>query len=136
MGALLSMISGGVNATGAVVSPLLGVVSSIYGYASLVLTFMFEMVLELGGYAFACVSLAFSLFTGCVSRATTEMIRPATEWKGSEASRIGPIGACCACLFVMMCILLCTVLIGFLVTYAWYETELIVSEEVSRVDEG
>lgn len=106
----------------------MGVVTSIMGYASMVLSFVFELFLEVGGYAFACLSLSCGLFTGCVSRISSEVLRPATEWKGSEAKRLGPCGACCACGIVVMSIMLCTALLGFSITFAWYESELLVEE--------
>jgi hypothetical protein len=133
MGAILSMMSGAASAVGGAVAPVLGVVGSVMSYGSVVLSFMFEMVLELGGYAVACFSLSCGLFTGCISRMSTELLRPSTEWKGSEAKRVGLCGAFCACMMVVLCIFLCTVLVTFGVTFAWYESELLIEETEAAV---
>ena len=131
-GALGSIALGFCSGIGGAFTQIYGFAATISGFAFTVLMFVGEFVLELGGYAFAALGLTFTLFTGCFMRMTTEMLRPVTEWEGSEMKSVGCRYAFCACIGVVCLIFWVTVGAAFTLTLFWYELD----EEVEQVIGG
>ena len=84
--------------------------------------FIFNFFYEFGAYGLSIFFCCFTCCTGCLSKASTEAIRPISEWEGSEAKR-GGVGLCvCSCILVCIGILLVSFAITYAVTLGWYET--------------
>jgi len=128
MGAVASLALGFCSGAG-------GAITSVFGFAGAAgasiltgLVFLGEFIISLAGYVFSCFGVAFACFTGVCARMTTEIIRPVTDWQGSEASKLARGGSgcwrvCCSCCAVVSCIFVATLLIAYLMTLTWYELE-------------
>jgi hypothetical protein len=124
MAAVFGMIAGAFSATASGVGQVVATSGSVFCFGVDMLLAVVSFAVEIGGYAFTTLTLAFTFFIGCCLPMYRECLRPASEWDGSEAKRAGCCLACASCVLVCSCILFGALLIAFLMTAAWYDEQL------------
>lgn len=125
MGAVLSMLAGGASAAGGVFMSGVSTASTVFCFGVDGFLAFVALIVECGGYAFTALGFGFTLFSGCFLPCFTELLRPASEWNGSEAKRAGWLLSLVACLIVCTFVLLFSVFVAFWLTAGWYEGQLI-----------
>ena len=137
MGAVLGVFGAGLQGCGVGLT-------SVFTFAGSVCSVMLDIWLvaiacltEVASYALSMASVAFACFAAVLVPMLTEFLRPASEWRDSQAKQAGPGCACCACFLVVGSILVLTLLLVFLVTFLYYDAELALGstailDEVSR----
>ena len=125
MAAVLSLVTGAFSATASGVGQVVATSGTVFCFGVDMLLAVVAFAVEIGGYAFTTLGLALTAFVGCCLPMYKECLRPATEWKDSEANRAGRCLACASCVLVCLCILFTALLIAFLMTAAWYDAQLL-----------
>lgn len=125
MGAVLSMLAGGFSAVGNGFATAVSTASTIFCFGVDGFLAFVALLVECGGYAFTALGFGFTIFAGCFMPCFTELLRPASEWNGSEAKRAGWLLSFISCLIVVVMVLLVALSIAFWLTAGWYETQLL-----------
>lgn len=127
MGAAIgSLALGFCSGIGGATTQVFGFASAVAGIAYTGLIFVGEFIIELGGYGVASFGCLFTCFTGVFVRMSTELLRPVTEWEGSEAKKLargGCVGVCCTCCAVVTCLFTVTLVLAYTATLVWYELD-------------
>jgi hypothetical protein len=99
-----------------------GIVSGVgifgqYAYAGIGV--VVDLAAASGAYVLSAFTLAFACFTGCCTRATTEAIRPITDYEESEAKHGGPLICFFSCTMACCLIFWSAFITTWVVTWVW-----------------
>ena len=130
--AIFALVIGGIQGIAGGIQTVFGTAYSLFSFSLDFALALLSFFVELGGYALTGATFLFTLFTACLVPVFSEVMRPATEWRDSEASRSGAGLACVACVCVLALIFVASVAIAFAITTAWYDVELATGDSVLK----